>query len=157
MTQSAVKTNFLFKSFALLKIPMIFYCGAKILEIDNQKAVIKIPLNYRTRNHLKSMYFGTLAVGADITGGIIAFQIIQKEKLKISLVFKDMKGDFLKRVDKDAYFVCSDGLKVSELIKKAMDSGIREEDQVTIDVFTDYYGKPELVSKFVLTMSLKRR
>ena len=157
MNQSITKTNFLFKSFAILKIPMIFYCGAKIIEINKEKAVIKIPLNYRTRNHLKSMYFGSLAVGADITGALIAFQIIQEKKLKIALVFKDLKGEFLKRVDKSAFFVCEDGLKISELINKAMNSGQREEEKVTVNVFTDYYKEPQLVSQFVLTMSVKKR
>lgn len=154
---SAIKTNFIFKAFTLLKIPMIFYCGAKIIEIDDKKAVIRIPLNYRTRNHLKSMYFGTLAVGADITGGIIAFQIIQSRKLKISLVFKDMNGEFLKRVEKDAYFVCEDGQKISSLINKAMDSEDRVEDKVNINVYIDYYKNPDLVSKFTLTLSLKKK
>lgn len=157
MTQSASKINFLFKMFALAKIPMIFYCGAKILEINEQKAVVKIPLNYKTRNHLKSMYFGTLAVGADITGGIIAFQLIQQKKLKISLVFKDMSGEFLKRVEKDAYFVCEDGLKINDLISKTIESGNREEEKVNINVYTDYLKTPELVSKFTLTLSIKRK
>ncbi len=120
MKQNTTKINFLFKSFALLKIPMIFYCGAKIVEIAEKKAVVKIPLNFKTRNHLRSMYFGTLAVGADITGGIIAFQIMQNQKLKISLVFKDMTAEFLKRVEKDAYFVCEDGESISNLIKRTI-------------------------------------
>lgn len=157
MKQSVTKANFLFKSFAILKIPMIFFCGAKIVEVDNQKAVIKIPLNYRTRNHLKSMYFGTLAVGADITGGIMAFNIIQEKKLKIALVFKDLKGDFLKRVDRSAFFVCEDGLKISELIEKAINSGQREEEKISVNVYTEYYKNPQLVSQFVLTMSVKKR
>lgn len=155
--KTAVKTNLLFKGFTLLKIPMIFYCGAKIIEIDNKKSVVKIPLNYKTRNHLKSMYFGTLAVGADITGGIIAFQIMQERKLKISLVFKDMSGEFLKRVEKDAYFVCEDGEKITSLINKAIETGNREEEKVYINVYTDYYKNPELVSKFTLTLSLKKK
>ncbi|MFN8579267.1 MAG: DUF4442 domain-containing protein [Candidatus Sericytochromatia bacterium] len=157
MSQNTSKINFLFKSFAFFKIPMIFFCGAKILEIDEKKAVVKIPLNFKTRNHLNSMYFGTLAVGADITGGIIAFQIIQQKKLKISLVFKDMSGEFLKRVEKDAFFVCEDGEKVSKLINKTIETGNREEEKVTINVYTDYYKNPELVSKFSLTLSLKKK
>lgn len=157
MTQNTSKINFLFKSFAFFKIPMIFFCGAKIIEIDEKKAVVKIPLNFKTRNHLKSMYFGTLAVGADITGGIIAFQIIQQKKLKISLVFKDMSGEFLKRVEKDAFFVCEDGEKVSNLINRTLETGNREEDKVNINVYTNYYKNPELVSKFSLTLSLKKK
>jgi acyl-coenzyme A thioesterase PaaI-like protein len=98
------KINFLFKLFAFFKVPMIFYCGVKVIELDDKKAIVKIPLKRRTKNHLNSMYFGALAVGADVAGGILAFSLIQKRKLKISLVFKDLKADFLKRHESDVVF-----------------------------------------------------
>ncbi len=35
---------------------------------------IRIPLGWRTRNHLGSMYFGALATGADLVGGLLVME-----------------------------------------------------------------------------------
>ena len=55
------------------KIPMLGYTAPKLIELNNNKAKVKIKLKRRTKNHLNSMYFGALAVGADVAGGIHAF------------------------------------------------------------------------------------
>ena len=39
------------------------------------------------------MYFGVLAVGADVTGGFLAMRYIQGSTSKIALIFKDFKTD----------------------------------------------------------------
>ena len=46
-----------------------------------------MPLRRRTKNHLGSMYFGVLAVGADITGGFLAMEPIQESGRNITLNF----------------------------------------------------------------------
>ena len=35
------------------------------------------------------MYLGALTIGADITSGYFAFDLLKKKKKKISLIFKD--------------------------------------------------------------------
>ena len=54
--------------FGLLKIPLIWYVKPSVVSIGEEKIVVKVPLRRRNKNHLKSMYFGTLCVGADCTG-----------------------------------------------------------------------------------------
>lgn len=152
-----LKTNFQFRLFTLFKIPLIFFCGAKIIEIDENKAVIKIPLNFRTKNHLNSMYFGVLAVGADIAGGIIAMGIIQRKKLKVSLLFKDMTAEFLRRAETDVNFICEDGEKISRLINTCLNTGNREEEKIIVTAYSNDKKTPEIVAKFTLTLSLKKR
>jgi len=63
------------------------------VSISDSKLEIKIKLNRRTKNHLNSMYFGVLAVGADVTGGFLAMNYIQASKSKINLIFKDFHAD----------------------------------------------------------------
>ena len=48
----------------------------KIVQISDESLEIKIRLNRRTKNHLNSMYFGTLSIGADITGGFLAMKYV---------------------------------------------------------------------------------
>ena len=67
------KANLNFILIGLFKIRMIGFIRARLVEYNDEKTVIKIPLNRRTRNHLGSIYVGALATGADVTGAYIAF------------------------------------------------------------------------------------
>jgi hypothetical protein len=68
------------------------------------------------------MYFGALAVGADVTGGFLAMDPIKESGRQIQLIFKDFKADFLKRPEGDVHFYCNDGLAVRELVKKTVET-----------------------------------
>ena len=50
--------NFYLWLFGLTKVRMINFVSPRIVDIDNTKAVINMPLNIKTRNHVKSMYIG---------------------------------------------------------------------------------------------------
>jgi acyl-coenzyme A thioesterase PaaI-like protein len=149
------KANLYLKLFGLLKIPLIFFCRPKVVEISSQKITVKIPLRRRTKNHLNSMYFGVLAVGADVAGGLIAMKLINEKKLKISLVFKDFKADFLKRPEGDVYFTCEDGDLIASMLEQAVATGERIEKPVNVTATVPSVSS-EPVARFILTLSLKQ-
>jgi hypothetical protein len=62
------------------------------------------------------MYFGVLAVGADLAGGALAVYLADKRKLKTSLAFKAVSDQFLKRPEHDVVFTCNDGLAIATMI-----------------------------------------
>jgi hypothetical protein len=64
----------------LFKIPLLFYVSPKIIEISPDSCIIKIKLRRRTKNHLNSMYFGAMAVGADVAVGLHAFYLSELKK-----------------------------------------------------------------------------
>ncbi len=143
--------------FGLLKIPLIFFCRPKLVHLDADKLIMKIPLNRRTRNHLGSMYFGTFAVGADIAGGFQAFSIARNNRLKMSLVFGKFEAEFLKRAESDVFFECSEGKQIKELIERAMRSRDRENHEVQIEAYSHTNGQKEMVALFRLVLSIRIR
>ena len=149
------KTTLFLKFFGFLKVPMIFYCNPKVLKISEESVEIKISLKIKTKNHVGSMYFGALSVGADVTGGAIALGLIKKSKYKINLLFKDFKADFLKRAEGDVHFVCNDGLLISDMIKETEISKKRVNKPINIIAYVPKKLNNEPVAKFVLTLSLK--
>tara|TARA_B100002052_G_C15579338_1_gene461548 strand:- start:67 stop:546 length:480 start_codon:yes stop_codon:yes gene_type:complete len=149
------KTTLFLKFFGFLKVPMIFYCNPKVLKISEESVEIKISLKRKTKNHVGSMYFGALSVGADVTGGAIALGLIKKSKYKINLLFKDFKADFLKRAEGDVHFVCNDGLLISDMIKETEISKKRVNKPINIIAYVPKKLNNEPVAKFVLTLSLK--
>ena len=149
-----IKANYYLIVFSISKIPLLWFCRPKIISISSKSIEIKIPLKRRTKNHLNSMYFGALSVGADITGGFLAMMCIQKTKKKVALIFKDFKADFLKRAEGDVHFICNQGDDITSLVHKTIQSGKRENMIVYIDAIVPSISS-EVVAKFELTLSLK--
>lgn len=141
--------------FGRFKVPMIGYLKPKLISIDDRDIVVCIPFRRRSRNHLHSMYFGALSVGADVAGGLHGFYHAYKTKRKVSLVFKSFQAQFLMRPESDVYFVCSMGETVKEMIDEAQATGMRVNKPLTIKAYTHYDTNPELVADFILELSVK--
>lgn len=135
-----------------LKIPMLGFTGLKLIDVDDVNAVVKIKLKRRTKNHLNSMYFGALAVGADVAGGIHAFYFAQKHNKKVSFAFKGMSCEFIKRAESDCTFISKDGKKVEDAILESIKTGDRVNETTHVDVFDD---EKELVATFEMIVSVK--
>ncbi|MCF8465368.1 MAG: DUF4442 domain-containing protein [Flavobacteriales bacterium] len=153
------KANLNFILVGLFKIRMIGFVRARLIEYTEQKTVIKIPLNRRTSNHLGSMYFGALATGADVTGAWIAFDYLARTKKLVSIVFKDISAEFLKRADGDVYFTCLDGPAVLQAFNDTIADGERKNIEllVTATVPSKYQNEPVATFKMTLSMRYKAR
>jgi hypothetical protein len=98
------------------------------------------------------MYFGALAVGADVAGGIHAFYYAQLNNKKVSFAFKGMSCEFIKRAESDCTFVSKDGHKVEQAILRSIQSGDRVNETTHVDVFD---AEQELVATFEMITSVK--
>lgn len=151
------KETLALRAFGLTKIPLLFLVNPTVLKLNDRQCEIKIPLNRLTRNHLGSMYFGTLAIGTDCAGGLLAMSQIRKTGKKVSLVFKDFKADFLARPEGDVHFLCEDGKLIGKMLKATLKTGERVSE--TLDIIATCPKKmgDQPVAKFKLTLSLKAR
>ncbi|GAM55526.1 hypothetical protein JCM19231_5300 [Vibrio ishigakensis] len=150
------KANLYLKMFSFNKVPLLWLCRPKIVHIDETRVEVKIPLRRRTKNHLNSMYMGALVVGADVAGGFLAAMKAQNQGQPISLAFKGIKADFLKRPESDVHFICHDGELIDEMLKETISSGERVNRDVTIIATCPKLGS-DPVAEFQLTLSLKAK
>jgi acyl-coenzyme A thioesterase PaaI-like protein len=142
--------------FGLTKIPLLFYVGVSVTELSPERMVVRIPLRRRTKNHLGSMYFGALCIGADVAPGAYAIYLIRQQRVPISMVFKEFQAEFLKRAEGDVDFICDQGKEIAELVAQAAASSERVERQIDI-IATVPSLSDEPVARFKLTLSLKKR
>jgi acyl-coenzyme A thioesterase PaaI-like protein len=138
-----------------VKIPLLLFTTPSVIDLTQERCEVKIPLNGRTKNHLGSMYFGALSIGADCAGGLIAAHRIQQSKLPISLIFKDFHADFLKRAEGDVHFSCETGDEINQLVDKTIETGERQNLSVPVIATVPDKTGIEPVARFVLTLSLK--
>ena len=149
--------NVFMQLFGISKVPVLFFLQPKVVELTSENCVIKIPLSWRSKNHLNSMYFGALAAGADCAGGFMAMKISYEEKLPVNIVFKDFQAEFLRRAEGDVYFVCEDGYAIHKMMQTAIESGERQNLPVTVTAYVPEDQPQEPVARFVLTLSAKVR
>ncbi len=149
------KMTMFIRYFGLTKVPMIFYCRPKVIEISNDSVTVKIPLLRRNKNHVGSMYLGALSVGADITSAMLALGIIRSSKQKIIPIFKDFHADYLKRAEGDVHFVCNEGGLIREMLNEVIEKNIRVNKKIIVNAYVPDKLGNEVVAKFSLTLSLK--
>lgn len=152
------KETFLLRLYALAKIPLINVAGISVESISDDAVSVRLPFRRVNRNHLGSMYFGALCIGADVAGGLIAQRLLSKVKRgKGSLIFKNFHADFLKRPEGDTILRCQDGPAIRDAVKRAEESMERIDTPVHIEAFVPSKFGDEAVAKFVLTLSVKVR
>jgi acyl-coenzyme A thioesterase PaaI-like protein len=135
-----------------VKIPMLGYTGLKLIEINDKTVKAQIKLKRKTKNHLNSMYFGALAVGADVAAGIHAFYFANVHEKKVSFAFKGMSCEFIKRAESDCMFISEDGKKVEDAILESIETGDRVN---TTTVVKAYDKENDLVATFEMIVSVK--
>lgn len=150
----------LVRLFGLKSVFLIAVCRPRVVEISAERTEIVLPLGYVTKNHLGSMYFGALAIGADLSVGAYpawAFHKAKKEGKSVSFAFKAMKMSFLKRPDGDAHFIVDGGEPLTRFIEKVMTSEDRHELPITGKVTVPSKYGDEAVAQFELILSAKKK
>ncbi|HJV48969.1 MAG TPA: DUF4442 domain-containing protein [Geothrix sp.] len=152
------KQTFGMRLFGWLKIPLLASVRPSVVELSETRCVVRVPLRRWTKNHLGSMYFGALAIGADCAGGLLAMDQIKRSGRPVSLVFKAFQATFLKRPESDVYFICEDGAAIRDQVGRALASEERITEPMRIQAAVKQSdGTFEPVAEFMLELSLKRR
>ncbi len=155
MNLANLKMTAIVNAYSFFKIPLLAFASPKVIDMTEARSEVRIKLGMRTKNHLGVMYFGALAMGAELSIALKAIDLINSSDKKMSFIFKDFSADFLKRADGHVHFVCDQAVKVAALVAKAEASSERQN-----ETFDGYAYVPsnsnEPVMTYRLTLSIKR-
>ena len=98
------------------------------------------------------MYFGALAVGADIAGGIQVFYFSKMLGKEISFAFKGMNAQFIKRAESNIIFESTQGELVKAAIDKSIAEKVRVNESIEVRAIND---AQEIVAKFDMIISVR--
>ena len=157
LISETLKNTAFLRFYAFLKIPLLWWIQPTLIEVSDQRTVLKIPLSRRTKNHLGVMYFGGLAMGAEAAIAIKAVHAIHQSGKKVDFIFKDFQANFLKRAEGDVHFICEEGEQVQALVAKAIASGVRENQTFHSYALVPGKDAQAKVAEFAVTLSLKLR
>ena len=149
------KYHYMVKALSFFKVPLLFATSPKVLELSERETAVYLPLKRKNKNHLGSMYFGALAMGAELSVALMAIKETGESKHKVSFIFKDFKANFLKRGSQGVYFTCEESKGVKALVKKAEQSDERVEQEFKGYAYMDKTTKEPILT-YSLTLSLKK-
>lgn len=150
-----LRFKFFLWKFSKFKVPLIGYLNPRLLTLTDEEIVVKIKLNRRSKNHLNSMYFGALSVGADLAGGLHSFYFADKLNVNCSIVFKSFQADFIKRPEANVYFVCNVGHFIRDMIIQSKETKERITEDIPVTAYINYFDEKEEVAKFYLGLSVR--
>lgn len=156
MNVENLKLTALINAYCLTQIPLLAFATPSVVQLTDTHGEVRIRLNRRTRNHLGVMYFGALAMGAELSIALKAVQTIWQKRAKVDFIFKDFAADFKKRADGDVHFVCEEASLVKSLIDEASTSTERLERHLTGYAYVPSKSKDPIMT-YRLTLSVKRR
>ena len=153
-----MKPTTMVRLWSLQNVILLWLVRPKIVELSPERCIVKIPLNWITRRRdIHAMYLGTLCMGADVAAGLIAFHLVMQKKSRINFIFKDIRGEFLKRAEGDVLFTNNDGPLVQDLVRRALESDERQEATVHVTATVPAKLGDEPVAKFELTLSVRKK
>lgn len=149
------KYNYLIKALSFFKVPLLFSASPKVIEFTDTITTAYLPLSRKNKNHVGSMYFGALAMGAELSIALMAIKGTNESKHKVVFIFKDFSAQFLKRADKGVYFTCEEANLAMDIIREAEESGERVEKTMKGYAYTDKKTKEPILT-YTLTLSVKK-
>lgn len=157
MAVSLRKANWFLKLFAWRYIPLIGFCSPKIIRMDDKTVEVTMPHKWRTKNHLGSIYFGALAIGADLAGAFLVFTKAKARGVDANFAFKDVEGKFLKRPEGRVHFISHDGDVIDQMLDESIATGERVNRTVSVVVTCPEKNGDDVMASFTLTLSIKAK
>ena len=157
MAVSLRKANWFLKLFAWRYIPLIGFCSPKIIRMDEKTVEVTMPHKWRTKNHLGSIYFGSLAIGADLAGAFLVFTKAKARGVNANFAFKDVEGKFLKRPESTVHFISHDGDVIDQMLDESIATGERVNRPVSVIVTCPEKNGDDVMASFTLTLSIKAK
>ena len=144
------------RCFSFFYIPLLNHIKPSVVELSDSKCVIRVPFRRRNTNHVGSMYFGAMTIGAEAAAGLLAMHRILVDKKPVTMVFRDVEGQFLKAARGEAHFTCVEGAALLQALEECIKTGQRMDVPVVVTATVPSKTQKQVVARFVLTLSLKK-
>ena len=150
MSITASKIN----TFIIFKLPSAYFCGVRVIYIDNTKCIVSVKHRWINQNPFKSLFWAVQGMAAELSTGAIILRKIEESNKSIANLLVKNESSFSKKATGRITFECHEGLLVDSTIEKAIETG--EGQIVTLNVIGSN-SKNEEVSRFSFTWSMKVR
>ncbi|SHF33959.1 hypothetical protein SAMN05444008_10716 [Cnuella takakiae] len=140
--------------FLLQKLPAAYFSGLRVVSATETVAAVSVPYKWFTQNPFRSTYFACLAMGAELSTGILAMAQTWGRNPPISMLVTGVESRFYKKVTGITLFTCSEGSQVKQAVVAAHTTGLAQTVKVRSEGKSE---KGELVAEFWFEWSFKAK
>ena len=134
------------------KLPAAFFCGVRVKEIKKEYCITTVRHRWINQNPFNSLFWAVQGMAAELSTGALVLSYIKEKNQNISMLVAKNKATFSKKAKGRIIFRCTDGLKITNLIDTAINSG-RGQTCWMKSVGTDSTG--DIVSEFEFEWTIK--
>jgi len=138
--------------FLLFKLPSAWISGIRLKNITDTQAIVTAKHRWINQNPFNSMYFAVLAMGTELSTGILVMKKIQDTHKNISMLVTATRGEFTKKAKGKIRFICDDGRLIDDKISQAVQTGEGVQFELTSRALDE---TDDLVCTFVFQWSIK--
>lgn len=144
---------------SLIQAPLVAFLGVTVEEMNDQRCLVKIPLRFRSKNPMGSMFLPALTSGADVAGSLAAYHVVRSlgKQGAVSILFTEMNAKFLKKASAHTYFLCEEVGAVRAAVEKTLATGEGVQIPLKVIAYLKERGPEQPVAQFQMTLSVKRR
>lgn len=106
-------------TFMMLKLPLAYLAGVRILAIENNKSVVKIKHKWINQNPFKSMFWAAQGMAAELSTGILVMNAIENSGEKVSMLVTQQRAEFYKKATGKILFTCEANISLENIINQS--------------------------------------
>lgn len=138
--------------FLLLKLPIAWLAGVRLINISSTQAKATASLKWLNQNPFKSMYFAVQAMAAELSTGVLVMREIKFSQQPISMLVIRNTSEFHKKAKGRIVFICEDGHLVKDAVQKSISTGEGQNIWMSVKAFDE---SETCVSEFKFNWSIK--
>ena len=143
-----------FRLYLWARLPLAACAGLSLRRLDESGCTVALPGGWRTRNPFRSMYFAAQAMAAEMSTGAPAMMLAEGASASVSMLVREVRGVFTRRILGDAEFVFDDLAGMRDAVERAVASG---ESESYVARSLGHAADGVTASEFEVTWSFKRR
>ena len=145
---------FLFKAYAIQKLPLAFLTGLKILKLDESKCITRVKHSYLNKNPFRSTFWAVLGMAAELSTGAYALLATKGREESVAVILVGTHAEFVKKATGVTTFTCSNWFEFDKAVARAIETG---EPQTAIGRSIGSNSDGETIALFEFTWSFKIR
>ena len=145
---------FLFKLFAIKKLPLAFLTGFKIIELNESQCVTCVTYKYLNKNPFRSTFWAVLGMAAELSTGAYAILATRGKNESVAMILVSTRGEFVKKATGVTTFTCTDWHEIETAANRATETN---EPQIAKSISKGFNTEGETIATFEFTWSFKKR
>ncbi len=110
-------------TFLFFKLPSAYFCGVRTKSLSDTTCVVSVKHRWINQNPFRSMFWAVQGMAAELTTGALVMSKIRNSGKSISMLVANNNASFSKKATGRITFTCSEGSKIDEAIRKAIETG----------------------------------